>query len=75
MVHLEVVTDLSVATLLLTFHRFSSYKSLSQIIMLDNTSTYLSAAEELRKLLSSVELEAAMEQCGVVWKFISKNAP
>ena len=75
MVHLEVVTDLSVATFLLTFRRFSSYKSLSQVIMPDNASTYLSAAEELRKLLSSVELEAAMERCEVVWKFIPKNAP
>lgn len=43
--------------------------------MSDNASKYLSAAEGLRKLLNSVELEAAMERCGVVWKFIPKKAP
>ena len=74
-VHLEVVTDLSMETFLLTFRRFSSRKSLPQVIMSDNASTYLSAAEELRELLNSVELEAAMELCGVVWKFITKKAP
>ena len=72
-VHLEVVTDLSVETFLLAFRRFSSCKSLPEVIMSDNASTYLSVAEELRKLLNSVELEAAMERCGVVWKFILKE--
>ena len=37
-VHLEVVTDLSVEIFLLTFHRFSSGKSLPQVIMSDITS-------------------------------------
>ena len=74
-VHLEVVTDLSMETFLLAFRRFSSRKSLPQVIMSDNASTYLSAAEELGELLNSVELEAAMERRGVVWKFITKKAP
>ena len=60
-VHLEVVTDLSVETFLMVFRRFSSRKSLPQVVMSDNASTYLSATEELTKLLNSVELETAME--------------
>ena len=74
-VHLEVVMNLSVETFLLAFRRFSSRKSLPQVVMSDNASTYLSAAEELNKLLNSVELETAMERRGVVWRFTTKRAP
>ena len=59
----------------MAFRRFSSRKSLPQVVMSDNASTYLSAAEELNKLLNSVELETAMERRGVVWRFITKRAP
>ena len=44
-IHLEVVTDLSVETFMLAFRRFVSRKSLPHIMMSDNASTYLSAAE------------------------------
>ena len=72
--HLEVVMDLSVEMFLLAFRRFTSCKSLPQVVMSDNTSTYLSAAEELKKLLSSKELEASLGHQGVVvWKFIPKK--
>jgi len=55
-VHLEVVTDLSVETFLLAFHRFTGHKSLPYVIMSDNASIYISAAEELKELLNSKEL-------------------
>jgi len=42
------MTDLTTDALLLTLRRFTSKKSLSQIIVSDNGSTYLSAAEELQ---------------------------
>ena len=60
-VYLEVVTDLSVEIFLLISHRFSSGKSLPQVIVSDIISTYLLAADSLRKLLNSVELKTAME--------------
>ena len=47
-VHLEIVTDLSVATFLQAFRRFSSRKSLPKILNSDNASTYMAAAEELQ---------------------------
>ncbi|XP_065902663.1 uncharacterized protein [Dysidea avara] len=47
-IHLEVVTDLTVDTFLLAFRRFSSCRSLPQIIVSDNASTYLAAADELQ---------------------------
>ena len=55
-IHLEIVTDLSTETFLLALRRFASRKSLPQIIVSDNGSTYLSAAEELKELLSSRNL-------------------
>ena len=40
-VHLEVVTDLSIETFLLALRRFSSRRSTPSIMMSDNASTYL----------------------------------
>ena len=74
-VHLEVVTDLSTHTFLLAFRRFSSRKSLPQVVISDNGSTYLSAAEEIKSLLASKELKEALGKRGVSWKFIPKYSP
>ena len=69
---MKVVADLMVETFLLAFRRFLSRKSLPQIMMSDNTSTYLLAAEELKEMLSSRELETFISRCGVTWRFILK---
>ena len=74
-VHLEVVSDLSTDTFLLSFRRFASCKSLPRVMMSDNASTYTSAAEELSALLQSEDLATAMGTHSVVWKFIPKKAP
>ena len=74
-VHLEVVTDLSTETFLLAFQRFVSQKSLPQIVLSDNASTYLSTAEELKTLFESEDLRESLNRRGVTWRFISKQAP
>ena len=74
-IHLEVVTDLSTYTFLLAFQQFTSRKSLPQVVISDNGSTYLSAAEELTSLLSSQELKEALGRQDILWKFIPKRAP
>ena len=74
-IHLEVVADLTVETFLLAFRRFVSRKSFPNIMMSDNASTYLSAVEELKEMLSSKELETSIGRRGVTWKFIPKRAP
>ena len=73
-VHLEVVTDLSTETFLLAFRRFTARRSLLQVVMSDNATTYLSAAKELTDLLSS-EIRTTLGRDGIVWKFIPKKAP
>ena len=74
-VHLEVVTDLSVETFLLALRRFSSQRSTPSIMMSDNASTYLAAANELRQLFSSSLLSDTLSQRGIDWRFIPKRAP
>ena len=74
-IHLEIVTNLSTKTFLLAFRRFVNRKSLPQIIVSDNGSTYLSTAKELKKLLSSRSLMESLSQHGIIWKFILKRAP
>ena len=74
-VHLEIVTDLTTDTFLLDLRRLASRKSLPRIIVSDNGSTYLSATEELRELLSSRRLAESLGKRGIVWKFIPKRAP
>ena len=74
-IHLEVVTDLTTETFMLAFRRFVSRKSLPHIMMSDNASTYLSAAEDLKGMLNSKELETSLGRRGVTWKFIPKRAP
>ena len=48
--HLETVTDLSAETFLLAFRQFASSRSIPSVMLSDNASTYLAAAEELKKL-------------------------
>jgi len=74
-VHLEIVSDLSTETFLLAFRRFASRKSLPQVMMSDNASTYMSAAGELTALLQSDNLATSLGIHGVLWKFIPKKAP
>jgi len=73
-VHLEIVTDLTTDTFLLALRRFASRKSLPRVIVSDNGPTYLSAAEELKELLSSKMLEEALGRRGIVCRFILKRA-
>ena len=74
-VHLEVVKDLSVDTFLQAFRRFVARKSLPQLLLSDNASTYVSAAKELEQLFTSNQLEESLSVSGVQWKFIPKRAP
>ena len=65
----------SVPTFLLAFRRFAARRSLPQVMMSDNATTYTSAAEELTELLSSEEIKPELGRKGIEWKFIPKRAP
>ena len=57
------------------FRRFSSRKSLPPVMISNNASTYLAAADELEELFSSESLLVALSRKGVTWRFIPKRAP
>ena len=71
-VHLEVVTDLPTEAFMLAFQRFISRKSLPHIVLSDNASTYLSAAEELKSLFESEDLKESVSRRDMTWRFILK---
>ena len=72
-VYLEVVTDLSTEKFLQAFRRFNSRKSLPVIMISDNTSTYLAAADKLKELFSSKSLLDNLSRKEVTWRFIPKR--
>ena len=74
-VHLEIVQDLTAESFLLTFRKFAGRRSLPRMMISDNGSTYLSAAEELRSLMELPEVKEELSRRGVTWKFIPKRAP
>ena len=74
-IHLEVVEDLSEETFLKAFRRFVSHRSLPRKMVSDNATTYLSSAEELKRLLDSVTVKEALSRRGCDWIFIPKRAP
>ena len=74
-IHLEVVSDLSTESFMLAFRRFTSRRSLPSIMLSDNASTYLAAAEELKMLFESDDIKEAFGRQGVDWQFIPKRAP
>ena len=73
--HLEIVQDLSTETFLLAFRKFAARRSLPTVMVSDNASTYLSAADELQSLMQSPEVQRQLSRRGVTWKFIPKRAP
>lgn len=74
-VHLEIVKDLTEETFLMAFRRFISRKSLPRIMISDNGTTFVSAAEEIRKLTESKSVHETLGNYGTCWKFIPKRAP
>ena len=74
-VHLEVVTDLSEESFLHAFRRFASRKSLPKVVVSDNASTFMSAAEDLKALFESGAIQENLARQGVDWKFIPCRAP
>ena len=73
--HLEIVQDLTAETFLMAFCKFAGRRSLLTLMISDNGSTYLSAADELRSLMEQSEVKEELGKRGVSWRFIPKEAP
>ena len=66
--------DLSEETFLEAFRRFVSRRPLPRKMVSNNATTYLSFAEELKRLLDSVTVKEALSRRGCDWIFIAKRA-
>ena len=74
-IHLELVRDLSTECFMRAFRRFAARRSLPKKMISDNGSTYLSAAEEIKKLYESPTVRNFLANRRVEWEFIPKRAP
>jgi len=64
-IDLEIVNDLTEATFLQAFRRFAARRSLSHLVLSDNTSTYISATKELNELFAT--MKTAFIHRGTTW--------
>ena len=77
-VHLEIVTDLTVDNFLQAFRRFVARRSLPQLLISDNGSTFLAAAEDTFCLYRIIRnpcpqrypMEVHTKTCTLVWRFL-----
>ena len=74
-VHLEIVVDLTADSFLQAFRRFAGRRSVPQLLVSDNGSTFSAAAEELKTLFASTELAETLAHKGTQWTFIPKRVP
>ena len=74
-IHLEVVTDMSLPTFILAFRRFVGAEIPAQTYDVGQRTIYWTTAEELKKLVESLELKEIVHRQNVYRKFIGKGAP
>jgi transposase InsO family protein len=74
-VHLEVVPDLSTDAFLQAFRRFTSRKSLPKVMISDNATTYVAAANYIKHLFKTTAIQEELGKRGTEWRFIPKRAP
>jgi hypothetical protein len=72
-VHLEVVPDLTADSFMQAFRRFVSRKSLPYLMVSDNGTTFVAAANLLQQL--SLTVHDDLLNKGTRWAFIPKRAP
>ena len=74
-VHLEVAYNLSADEFLRVFIKFSSRRSMPQIILSDNATNFVSAAETLSYIAESSVVTNFMLDNRCKWQFITPRAP
>ncbi|XP_071178001.1 uncharacterized protein [Mytilus edulis] len=74
-VHLEVVPDMTEESFLLGFRRFTCKKSLPNVMMSDNATSFISASQEIKQLCESQKIKKTLSTHGVEWRFIHSRAP
>ena len=73
--HLELVENMSAATFLQAFRRFSSRRGLPTKVLTDNAKTFKSASKEVRMIGESKEVNRYFANRRIAWEFITEKAP
>ena len=73
-IHLEIVADMSLPTLIIAFSARNSLPKLTMDDMTENATIYLTAAEKLKKLFESPELKEILHRQNLHRKFTAKRA-
>ncbi|XP_064621909.1 uncharacterized protein LOC135484415 [Lineus longissimus] len=74
-VHLEVVPDMTSQTFLNAFRRFCARRSTPSQMISDNGTTFIAAANEIKQLMQSPDIQAHMADQRCTWTFNPKRAP
>ncbi|XP_077868241.1 uncharacterized protein LOC144358405, partial [Saccoglossus kowalevskii] len=75
-VHLELVPDLTTTTSFIqAFRRFSARRSTPKFIVSDNATTFVSAANELKTLMSDPAVQRYLTNHRINWEFALKRSP
>ena len=73
--HLQLVGNMSAATFLQAFMRFTSRRGLPNRSLTDNAKTFKSASKEVRMISESKEVKRYFADRRVTWGFITEKAP
>lgn len=78
-VHMEIVSDLTLAAFLAALHRFVSRRGLVTDLFSDNGTNFTGANAELKALLRQFQAENSLQNAiaskGIAWHFIPPRAP
>ena len=73
-IHLEICKTLNFSSFCLAFRRFSSYYGVPTFLISENATTFKQAAQEIRKIVRSKEVERFLTNKGTSWNHIVERA-
>ena len=74
-VHLDLVTDMTSTTFILSFRRFAARRGVPSLMISDNAKTFKSASKIIGQILNSPEARKYFVQLDVKWLFNLERAP
>ena len=74
-IHMELVNNLSCHSFLLAFRKFCGRRTFPSLILSDNATTFVAAAEFLKTIAESREVQEHFLDIKCTWQFIPARAP
>ena len=74
-VHLELKPDLSAATFLLAFRRFTTQRGTPSVMISDNAEVFQAASSVIKEVVQANEVNEYLLNNQIQWNFIVEKAP